>query len=401
MIKNNELIEAENEKEKEENSNNESTEEDFLEINKDLSKALIEMKKEKDSEKEISEEDKMELNNYNSFFQNGFNTISFDNYNSQKPFNIYNNKTENPNEINILNALNLNHQMTNVNKIAIKNENINEEHFNNINYGMNTNDLNNINGINCINNIFKDNFYNESFDLNKINTDKVNQNINDNNILSNLNNSNLKNITYENKDFSNVYNLHNSNLHYNNINDYSNKNVNSFSVGKNINEGNFDSPKFFINIENILHGKDKRTTIIMCNIPNSYSISKLLRELNKKFYHKYDIVYLPKEISNCSNLGYGFINFVDHMHLIYFWDMFEGKKWNCINSNKKCKLTYSKYQGKDKLIEFIHKKIGIDTPFDCKDNLKNSFFLNDETKYTKPPIEIPNKFFMAFKSVFP
>ena len=66
-----------------------------------------------------------------------------------------------------------------------------------------------------------------------------------------------------------------------------------------------------------------------------YTITLLLQEINKNYYRKYDVVYLPQDFINNSNLGFGFINFLDHMYLVMFYEEFVGKKWNCFNSNKR------------------------------------------------------------------
>lgn len=46
-------------------------------------------------------------------------------------------------------------------------------------------------------------------------------------------------------------------------------------------------------IENILSGKDKRTTIMLRNIPLKYTISNLVDELNSSFIGKFDFVNMP------------------------------------------------------------------------------------------------------------
>ena len=78
-------------KEKEENFENDNskelTEEDYIQINKDISKALFDMKKEEDEENEKekksnenSDEDKKELINFDmDFFSESSNSISMDN----------------------------------------------------------------------------------------------------------------------------------------------------------------------------------------------------------------------------------------------------------------------------------------------------------------------------------
>lgn len=399
------------------------TEEDFTEIDRDISKALIEMKKEKDLEKDNFDEEEKDLNDYDlNFFSSNNSSIAsinyFNNYNHENN-SIFdnNNGIANDKSCNISCPFNISMSKDGTfsstkfedNNSISNNINIEDNKYkynsliNNLKKGESIYPFVNNNNINIINN--------NKDDINNINK------ININNDISNSHNSNyLNNYFINNK--NNNYNMDKNTNNFNhnlNINHFFeiNKNINnlnyqniftpisSFSVGKNKNGVNVDSPKYFIHVENILQGKDKRTTVIIRNIPMNYSISKLLRDLNKKFYHKYDVVYLPKDNMSNTNLGFGFINFIDYMHLVYFYDLFEGKKWNCINHNKRCKLAYSKYQGKDKLMEYIHKKLGIETPFDIKDNLKNSFFINDEEKFAKPLIEMPLKYFDSFKKQYP
>lgn len=84
----------------------------------------------------------------------------------------------------------------------------------------------------------------------------------------------------------------------------------------------------------ILRQKDKRTTIMIRNIPNKYNINSLLNEINHKFMNKFDLLYLPVDYQNSCNLGFGFINFVDPMHIISFYEAYRGKKWIKFNSDK-------------------------------------------------------------------
>ena len=113
------------------------------------------------------------------------------------------------------------------------------------------------------------------------------------------------------------------------------------------------------------------------------------------------MVYLPQDYINNSNLGFGFINFLEHMYLIMFYEEFVGKKWNCFNSNKRCQLAYSKCQGKNELTKYIHKKLGISSHYNNNENLKRSFYINNDDKYPKPLIEIPIKYYKTFISFYP
>jgi hypothetical protein len=70
------------------------------------------------------------------------------------------------------------------------------------------------------------------------------------------------------------------------------------------------------------------------NIPNKYKVSMFMEEINIDFKDKYDLIYLPIDYGNNCNLGFAFINFVDPMHIVHFFDTFKGKKWKRFNSEK-------------------------------------------------------------------
>jgi hypothetical protein len=50
---------------------------------------------------------------------------------------------------------------------------------------------------------------------------------------------------------------------------------------------------FKINIDNIISGKDKRTTIMLRNIPNKYTLCNLVEEINQVYLGKIDYINLP------------------------------------------------------------------------------------------------------------
>ena len=279
---------------------------------------------------------------------------------------------------------------------------------------------------NCSNNYLFLNNNNLSNNINKncnqySNNQNINININDNiNLYNNLNSERMKRF----KAFNNINTFVNSNsinnVYYNNfikdglLNTFNNHKINKVNFinnpyqngnlmwpNNNIIKNTIDSPKNIIHIENILKGKDKRTTLIVRNIPNRYSINSILQDLNQSFKHKFNVLYLPQDINNNSNLGYGFIDFIDHMHIPLFYEMFNGKNWLKHNSFKICQLAYSKYQGKGELIKYIHKKLGVFNHSNNNDNLEKSFFINENDKFCKPFIEIPIRFYNCFKRFYP
>ena len=241
-----------------------------------------------------------------------------------------------------------------------------------------------------------DNFNQKFFDDNREPNNKLIPNINrnftclkkNNNYNSDffINNQLLKyNNEISNNDNKYPINIYNNNSSFYKINIILNNNNNNCFSNQSITERanpelyNKDIPDNIININNIINNKDKRTTLIIKNIPNKYTIPLLLIELNHNFANKFDVIYLPQDKINDCNLGYGFINFINPIHLILFYEEFMGKKWNFFKSQKRCFLAYSNYQGKNELINYIIKKLGIKRFNNHKlsEKLKKSFYINN------------------------
>lgn len=157
-----------------------------------------------------------------------------------------------------------------------------------------------------------------------------------------------------------------------------------------------DIPRNKIHLESILRQKDKRTTIMIRHIPNKYTLKLFNDEINKSFANKYDLLYLPVDADNHCNLGFGFINFVDPIHIIDFYDRYFGKKWEKFNSDKICELAYAKVQGKEELLNHIIQG-GVTN---CTDM---PIYLTYDIKVDKnnSSIELPIKYLQAFLNFYP
>ncbi len=86
-------------------------------------------------------------------------------------------------------------------------------------------------------------------------------------------------------------------------------------------------------------GYDPPTTIMIRKIPNNYSINDLAEEIDKCFANMYNFLYLPCDlnvklflIEKSSNLGYGFIKFLQISYLGDFYLTFYNYKWTKFRS---------------------------------------------------------------------
>ena len=271
--------------------------------------------------------------------------------------NFLNNYIHQENQENILD---MNTKNNKDNLLFYLQNNLNNNYINN---NINLNDvLNNLKMQLLINNNNNNDENEFLFLLNQIKNNEINNNMNLNNQSQlEVNNNNINNkISMNNEILLNNFNilsfLNNNNI--NNINQNiqnSTKNSNTkCKKKKNVQKSDLPS-KNIINLLEIFFCKDKRTTLMIKNIPNKYTISSFLEEININFKYTYDIFYLPIDYVNKCNLGFAFINFVEPFHIILFYELYRGKKWKKFNSEKICELLYAKFQGKKELISHFEK----------------------------------------------
>lgn len=55
-------------------------------------------------------------------------------------------------------------------------------------------------------------------------------------------------------------------------------------------------------------------------------------------------------LNNNCNMGYAFINFIHRAYILDFYYKYDNRRWINYNSEKVCKITYGRYQGKNDLI---------------------------------------------------
>lgn len=133
-----------------------------------------------------------------------------------------------------------------------------------------------------------------------------------------------------------------------------------------------------IDIEAIIDGSDERTSLMLRNIPNKYTLESLVDEFGKEFYGKYDCLSLPIDYETKLNLGYAFINFTNPFHIIAFFTKFNLKKWSKFKSDKLLELCFADRQGKKDIA------LKDDTIYFAEDDKRFDF------KSLKPNVLIPN-----------
>ena len=182
--------------------------------------------------------------------------------------------------------------------------------------------------------------------------------------------SNFRNTNYIYPFQSNVTPIGNKHMYTNNFNSNENSfnaiqpfSINMGSYKKNkynkFNRINFGSQtkKEIINLEDVALGKEKRTTIMVRNIPIRYDIQILEKEL-KPFLGKYDCIYTPYDYNHEGNKGYAFLNLTNPYHILSFYDFFISKSWLYFDSKKVCELNYAKFQGMDGVKRQVEKHKG-------------------------------------------
>jgi len=267
----------------------------------------------------------------------------------------------------------------------------------------NTNFINNNKIYSNLNNIISDNnsiMKNKAKEVNKQNNTINNNNTNENN-TNNKSSSEEKNKNnlINNSINNNIYNRNNNinNNYKNNTfrkNDNNNTNINS---NLNNNANNIQcckGEKNLLNLDDIVSGKDTRTTVMIRNIPIKYTDDTLIEAL-EEFKGKYDCLYMPFDYEKKGNKGYAFINFVNPLHILYFHEKFYGKKWQLFESSKICELNSANFQGIYEIQKHSKNYKGYKKPLFYSEQNNNNNNNNDSNMI------IPSKYLLKLKVRFP
>ena len=111
---------------------------------------------------------------------------------------------------------------------------------------------------------------------------------------------------------------------------------------------------YSISLKKIENGEDKRTSVIIKNIPNTLNKEKIKQILEGVGNINY--LYLPFDKVMNRNLGFAFINVVNYKNIINLYHRL--KEYNFENDEYKnsIEINYSKVQGKNNLSNMFAKK---------------------------------------------
>ena len=328
------------------------------------------------------------LNNYNKLTNNNINNIN--NINETT-------KLKNINNLNNITNFNINN---NILYNRIPKMNLNMVYYIPVQQQTISTNSNYSKLFSNINNIVPENNNNTS----NLKTNKTKEN---NNIQNNINNSGQQdnkinnNSSSEEKNNNKINNIsikNNNNNHWNNNSNYKNtlyrKNDNN-NINSNINSNSVNNiqcnkgEKNFLNLDDIVSGKDNRTTVMIRNIPIKYTEETLIQDLCE-FKGKYDCLYMPYDYEKKGNKGYAFINFVNPLHILYFHEKFDGTKWPLFESSKICELNSANFQGIYEIQKHSKNYKGYKKPL---------FYSEQNNNNEK--IIIPSKYLAKIKKRFP
>ena len=106
-----------------------------------------------------------------------------------------------------------------------------------------------------------------------------------------------------------------------------------------------------INPDIIMKGKDKRTTLMIKNIPSHLNHGNFLNVLEMS--HLVNYFYLPYNKPFNKILGFAFVNVENYKDILKLYDALNSKNVN----NKKVEICYSKKQGVNSLVKSFGKEL--------------------------------------------
>lgn len=105
-----------------------------------------------------------------------------------------------------------------------------------------------------------------------------------------------------------------------------------------------------VNPKNVILGLDKRTSIIIKNIPN-YISDEQFRNIILTFNKEIDFFYVPLNIKTRKNLRVAFVNVLESKQIVPIYMGLYKMKFVYNSPNIEMEICYSKVQGKEQLLQ--------------------------------------------------
>lgn len=86
--------------------------------------------------------------------------------------------------------------------------------------------------------------------------------------------------------------------------------------------------KYRISLSALHSGIEKRKTVMLRNIPNSYTQKQLLAVLKSIIPVSFNFVYMPIDLKTKYNLGFGYVSVMDTESLIMLYNAV-AFEWGC------------------------------------------------------------------------
>lgn len=124
--------------------------------------------------------------------------------------------------------------------------------------------------------------------------------------------------------------------------------------------------------KNVMLGSDKRTSIIIKNIPDNLS-SVEFQKILFSFSNNIDFFYVPINIKTRKKLRVAFVNVLDYKELVpIYMGLIYRMKFQYNNPTIKMEICYSKVQGRMQLIQRFLNELLINK-INCFNRLANQF----------------------------
>lgn len=137
----------------------------------------------------------------------------------------------------------------------------------------------------------------------------------------------------------------------------------------------------FINVEDIQKGYDKRTSVLLRNLPTDITKEQLRTILLE--IGNINFLFLPFDKQANKLVGIAFVNFVNYKNVLDAYTKLHGTKLDGFDMKRPLEVRYSKNQGKVELTKTLTQKKEDSLKFSAFQKNAGQIFLNVNRLYNK------------------